>query len=136
MDKKLKINTWTAIFNIINCIAIMAVWSLVIFTFFIVKDIISIDRVFYIVLHYKNLEVMYVISWIGIVLNAICAFLSYKHGAKLTGPILGILGSICFILTETEVTTLPTLLSIILLITSCVFLFRQRPGKKVNATQK
>ncbi len=124
MSKKLKINTWTAILNIVNCVLFTISWFVIFGTAFTdalgsTANATSGAATFF-----------YVMAWIGVVLNAICIYQSHKYGIKMTGGILGTIGSVCFGLTA--VLAFP---AIVLLIISCVFLFQQHPTNNGNQNQ-
>ncbi|WP_290033939.1 transporter [Ligilactobacillus cholophilus] len=123
MVKKLKINTWTAIFNIINCVLFTISWFVIFGTAF--SDAAGATAgatdgaaVFF-----------YGMAWVGVVLNAICIYQSHKNGIKMTGGILGTIGSVCF-----GFTALLAFPAIVLLIISCVFLFQQHAAKNTTNT--
>ena len=123
MTKKIKINTWTAIFNIINCVLFAISWFIIFGAAF--SDAAGATSgatggagTFF-----------YVMAWIGVVLNAICIFQSHKHGIKMTGRILGTIGSVCF-----GLTAMLAFPAIVLLIISCVFLFQQHAVKNTDNT--
>ena len=66
MAKKLKINTWTAIFNIINCVLFTVSWFVIFGTAFTdaagaTSGATGGAGAFF-----------YVMAWIGVILNAIC----------------------------------------------------------------
>lgn len=123
MAKKLKINTWTAIFNIINCVLFTVSWFVIFGTAFTdaagtTSGATGGAGAFF-----------YVMAWIGVILNAICIYQSHKHGIKMTGGILGTIGSVCF-----GLTALLAFPAIVLLIISCVFLFQQHTAKNTDNT--
>lgn len=113
MVKKLKINTWTAIFNIINCVLFSVSW-------FVVFGAVFSDATGATTGMADGIAVFfYGMAWIGVLLNAICIYQSHKHGIKMTGAILGTIGSACF-----DLTAWLAFPAIVLLIISCVFLFQ------------
>lgn len=123
MVEKLKINTWTAIFNIINCVLFTVSWFVIFGAAFTdaagaTSGAADGTGVFF-----------YAMAWIGVVLNAACIYQSHKHGIKMTGGILGTIGSVCFGLTA--ILAFP---AIVLLIISCVFLFQQHAVKSTDNT--
>lgn len=123
MTKKLKINTWTAIFNIINCVLFTISWFVIFGTAF--------SDAFGSTTGATNgaATFFYVMAWIGVVLNAICIYQSHKYGIKMTGGILGTIGNACF-----GCAALLAFPAIVLLIISCVFLFQQHAAKNSNNT--
>lgn len=121
MAKKIKINTWTAIFNIVNCVLFTVSWFVIFGTAFTdaagaTSGATGGTSTFF-----------YVMAWIGVILNAICIYQSHKHGIKMTGGILGTIGSVCF-----GLTALLAFPAIVLLIISCVFLFQQHAAKNTD----
>lgn len=119
MVKKLKLNMWTAILNIVNCVLFAVSWFVIFGT--AITDATGASHgatngagTFF-----------YAMAWIGVVLNAICIYRSHKNGIKVVGGILGTIGSLCFGLTAAL--AFP---AIVLLIISSVFLFQQSPAKK------
>lgn len=118
MVEKLKINTWTAILNIVNCVLFAISWFVIFGTAF--SDALGSTA---------NATggaagFFYLMAWVGVVLNAICIYQSHKHGIKMTGGILGTIGNVCFGLTA--ILAFP---AIVLLIIACVFLFQQHPAQ-------
>ena len=121
MVKKLKINTWTAILNIINCVLFFVYWFVVVF------GTAAFNAAGTTANATGGAAFFYVMAWIGVVLNAICIFQSHKHGIKMTGGILGTIGSACF-----GFTVELAFPAIVLLIISCVLLFQQHAADKTQ----
>ncbi|TLF39320.1 transporter [Lacticaseibacillus zeae] len=117
---KLKINTWTGIFDIVACLLFASSWFVIFATAFSdaanKTNATSGAGIFF-----------YAVAWIGVVLNAIALWQSYKHNISLVGGILGVIGCVCF-----GLTALLAFPAIILLIIAVVFLFLQHPRKKEN----
>lgn len=117
---KSKWNTFAAILDIINIILFICSWFIIGFT--AVGDA-AVGT------HATTgaATFLYVMAWIGVVVNAISIYLSKKMNIKMTGGILGTIGNVCFGLTA--VLAFP---AIVLLIIACVFLFQQHPAKNNN----
>ena len=118
MHKKIKINTWTAIFNIVNCVLFAISWFVIFGTALtdatgVTGNITSGASAFF-----------YIMAWIGVILNVLCIIQSKKAEIKITGGILGTIGSVCF-----GITAALAFPAIILLVIATVFLFQQRPAK-------
>ncbi|MCI1892543.1 transporter [Schleiferilactobacillus perolens] len=120
--KKLKINTWTAIYDILACIIFAVSWIVIFSTAF--SDAVNKTN---------NTggagAFFYIIAWIGVVLNALALWQSYKHDISLVGGILGVIGSLCF-----GITAILAFPAIVLLIIAVVFLFLQHPRKNAKQT--
>lgn len=115
--KRLKINTWAGILDIINCFLFAISWLVIFSSAF--SDASnggnSTDSV---------ATFFYVMAWIGVVLNVIALIQSRKHGISLVGSILGIIGSALFGLTAAM--AFP---AIVVLIVAAVFIMLQHPSK-------
>ena len=116
--KKLKINTWTAILNIVNCVLFTISWFVIFGAAF--SDAFGATNG----ATNGTAGLFYAMAWVGVILNAICIYQSHKYGIKMTGGILGTIGNVCFGLTAAL--AFP---AIILLVISCVFLFQQHSVK-------
>lgn len=117
--KKLKINMWTAILNIVNCVLFAISWFVIFGAAF--SDAFGATSG----AADSSATIFYLMAWIGVVLNAICIYQSHKHGISMVGGIVGTIGSVCF-----GITASLAFPAIILLVISCVFLFQQHPAKK------
>lgn len=106
---KLKINTATAIVNVINSILFFLSWLI-----FFVEAFISNGS--------SASIVIYGMAGVGLVLSIIACVQSKKYGIKLAGSVLGIIGNACMCLTG--FLAFPAM---VLLIISSVFLFMQKP---------
>lgn len=113
---RLKINTWTAIDDVINIIFAFCSWFLIIGAAF------SDDGG-------SNASSMAgflsIIAIIGLILNIIALVKSKEAGLSIAGQILGIIGNALFVLGA--ILALPTL---VLLILACVFTLMQKPVNK------
>lgn len=115
---KLKINMWTGIIDIVNCILFCASWFVIFGTAFTdattgsnSTDIAAI--------------VFYGMAWIGVIMNILALLKSKEAGISLVGPILGIIGSALF-----GITALAAFPALVVLIIATVFTFLERPAKK------
>ncbi|KPN81863.1 uncharacterized protein RZ76_08770 [Apilactobacillus kunkeei] len=111
---KSKMNTWTAIFNIFNCVMLCMSW-------FVVFSEAFTDGTTY------SGNVFYFVTWIGVVLNVIAFYYAKKLNISVTGSVLGIIGSALSGLSMAF--AFP---SIVLLIIAVVFQFLQKPAKGAN----
>lgn len=114
---KLKINLWTGIFDIINCVLFASSWFVIFGTAFSDSfggtNITSGVGAFF-----------YIMAWIGVALNIIALVQSKKNNISIAGPVLGIIGSTLF-----GVTAALALPAIIVLIIGTVFTMMQHPAK-------
>lgn len=121
--KNLKINIWTGIIGIINCILFAFSWPVIFSTAasdtFAGTSLTDGTGLFF-----------YAMAAIGIILNIIALIKSRKNGISLVGPILGLIGNALFLLTAAM--ALP---AIVVLIVGTVFIFLHHPSKKA-ATAK
>ena len=112
---KIKINIWTAIYDIVACFIFASSWFVIFAT--AVNDaanktnVTSGAGIFF-----------YTVAWIGVVLNAVALWQSYKHHISLVG---GVIGSLCF-----GISAVFAFPAIVLLIIAIVFLFLQHPRKQ------
>ncbi|WP_429970826.1 transporter [Fructilactobacillus sp. Tb1] len=113
---KLKLNMWTAIYDIFEIIFAFFSWFLIMGAAFsdAGKDNASSMATF-----------LAVVALIGLVLNVWSLVQSKKHQISIVGPILGIIGSGIFALGS--IMAFPAM---VLLIIACVFSFMQKPVKK------
>ncbi|EEW52975.1 hypothetical protein [Limosilactobacillus antri] len=116
---KLKINLWTGILDVINCILFTMSWFVIFGAAFSdatgnTSDVTTGLGNFF-----------YAMAWIGVVVNIIAIIKSRKNGVSLVGPILGLIGSLLFGLTAAL--AFP---AIVVLIIGAVFTFLQHPAKK------
>ena len=119
--KKLKINIWTGIYNIFACVIFASSWFVIFSTAF--SDAANKANA-----TGGAATFFYAVAWIGVVLNALALWQSYKHNISLVGGVLGVIGSLCFGLTAAM--AFP---AIVLLIIAIVFLFLQHPRNKAAA---
>ena len=118
-NHKLKINLWTGILDVINCILFTMSWFVIFGAAFSdatgnTSDVTTGLGNFF-----------YAMAWIGVVVNVIAIIKSRKNGVSLVGPILGLIGSLLFGLTAAL--AFP---AIVVLIIGAVFTFLQHPAKK------
>lgn len=111
---RLKINTWTGILDIVNCVLFAASWF-VVFGAALDNGSHAAD---------SSGTFFYVMAWIGVILNAIALLQSRRHGISLVGPVLGIIGSALFGFTAAM--AFPAL---VVLIVAAVFTMLQHPSK-------
>lgn len=119
--KKLKINIWTGIYNIFACVIFASSWFVIFSTAF--SDAANKTNA-----TGGAATFFYAVAWIGVVLNALALWQSYKHNISLVGGVLGVIGSLCYGLTAAM--AFP---AIVLLIIAIVFLFLQHPRNKAAA---
>ena len=117
---KLKINMWTGILDIINCVLFAVSWPVIFGTAF--SDAFSGSS-----LTNGTGTFFYVMAWAGVVLNIIALVQSKKANISIVGPILGIIGSALFGLTA--FLAFPAL---IVLIIGTVFTMLQHPAKNAK----
>lgn len=121
---KLKINMWTGIFDIINCVLFCVSWFVIFGT--AVSDAANGGNA-----TSGAATFFYVMAWIGVVLNIIALIKSKKAGISLVGPILGIIGSALF-----GVTAAMAFPALVVLIIATVFTMLQRPAKNATSNNK
>ena len=107
---KIKINIWTAIYDIVACF----IFATAVNDAANKTNVTSGAGIFF-----------YTVAWIGVVLNAVALWQSYKHHISLVGGILGVIGSLCF-----GISAVFAFPAIVLLIIAIVFLFLQHPRKQ------
>ncbi|MEJ6358183.1 transporter [Lactiplantibacillus plantarum] len=116
---KLKINIWTGILDVINCLLFVSSWFIVFMSAF--SDAAnggnSTDGI---------AVFFYTMAWIGLILNIIALIQSKKHNISLVGSILGIIGNGVFCVSAAF--AFP---AIVLLIIATVFIWLQHPSNKV-----
>lgn len=117
---KLKINMWTGILDIVNCVLFAVSWFVIFGTAF--SDAVSGGNT-----TSGTGTFFYVMAWIGVVLNIIALVKSKKASISIVGPILGIIGSALFGLTAAL--AFPAL---VVLIIATVFTMLQHPAKKAE----
>ncbi|MEY2374559.1 MULTISPECIES: hypothetical protein [Lentilactobacillus] len=114
---RLKLNTWTGILDIINCVLFALSWFVIAGTAFSDAsnggNATNSAAVFF-----------YGMAWIGVILNVIALLQSRRHGISLVGPVLGIIGSALFGFTAAM--AFPAL---VVLIVATVFTMLQHPSK-------
>lgn len=121
---KLKINMWTGIFDIINCVLFCVSWFVIFGT--AVSDATSGGNA-----TGGAATFFYVMAWIGVALNIIALVKSKKAGISLVGPILGIIGSALF-----GVTAAMAFPALVVLIIATVFTMLQHPAKNTASNNK
>lgn len=121
--KNLKINIWTGIVGIINCILFAFSWPVIFSTAasdtFAGTNLTDGTGFFF-----------YAMAIVGIILNIIALIKSRKNNISIVGPILGLIGNVLFLLTAAM--ALP---AIIVLIVGTVFIFLHHPSKKATAVK-
>lgn len=119
--KNLKINIWTGILDIINCILFAVSWPVIFSTAasdaFGSTNLTSGTGTFF-----------YVMAAIGIILNLIALIQSKNKGISMVGPILGIIGNALFLISAAM--AFP---AIVVLIIGAVFIFLHHPAKNAKA---
>lgn len=119
--KNLKINIWTGILDIINCILFAVSWPVIFSTAasdaFGGTNLTSGTGTFF-----------YVMAAIGIILNIIALIQSKNKGISMVGPILGIIGNALFLISAAM--AFP---AIAVLIVGAVFIFLHHPSKNAKA---
>lgn len=108
---KSKMNIWTAVFNIFNCLMLFISW------FVVIAQAIANDG-------NVNGGFFYIVTWIGVVLNTIALHYAKQLNISIVGPVLGIIGS-----TLSGLSMIFAFPSIVLLVISVVFEFLQKPAK-------
>lgn len=109
---KSKMNTWTAIFNIFNCVMLFISW------FVVIAQAINENG------NASSGNFFYAVTWIGVVLNVIAFYYAKKLSISVVGPVLGIIGSVL-----SGLSMIFAFPSIVLLIIAVVFEFLQKPAK-------
>lgn len=115
---KLKINMWTGILDIVNCVLFAVSWFVIFGTAF--SDATTGGNA-----TGGASAFFYIMAWVGVVLNIVALVKSKKANISIVGPILGIIGSALFGV------TVPAL---VVLIIATVFTMLQHPAK--NAVTK
>ncbi|EJO04134.1 hypothetical protein AWRIB548_1797 [Oenococcus oeni AWRIB548] len=121
--KRLKLNTLSAVWGIIECVIFAVSWFAVIGASF--SD--AFDKTHE---NGSTASFFYVVGWLSVVLFIACAIQSHRHGISLVGPVLGIIGSALF-----GFSIALAFPAIVVLIVGIVFLFLQHPTKKYQATK-
>ncbi len=114
---KLKINMWTAIFDIVNCILFVVSW-------FVIAGTAVMDATSGTNATGGTGTFLYIMAWIGVALNIWALVASKKNDISIVGPVLGIIGSAMF-----GVTAAMAFPALVVLIIATVFTFLQRPAK-------
>lgn len=119
--KNLKINIWTGILDIINCILFAVSWPVIFSTAasdaFGGTNLTSGTGTFF-----------YVMAAIGIILNIIALIQSRNKNISMVGPILGIIGNALFLISAAM--AFP---AIVVIIVGTVFIFLHHPSKNAKA---
>ncbi|CAJ2234964.1 transporter [Companilactobacillus paralimentarius] len=119
--KNLKINIWTGILDIINCILFAISWPVIFSTAasdaFGGTNLTSGTGVFF-----------YVMAALGIILNIVALIQSRKNNISIVGPVLGIIGNALFLITAAM--AFP---AIVVIIIGTVFIFLHQPTKNTKA---
>ncbi|MFT9267038.1 transporter [Oenococcus sp.] len=120
--KRLKLNTLSAVWGIIEAVIFAVSWFVIIGDAF--GDAVNKTH---------NTSgaggFFYTVAWISVVLFIVCAIQSKRYGISLVGPVLGIIGSALF-----GVTAAMAFPAIVVLIVGIVFLFLQHPSKSYQPT--
>ncbi|HJE86970.1 MAG TPA: transporter [Levilactobacillus hammesii] len=116
---RLKLNTWTGVLDIVNCVLFALSWFVIFGAAF--SDASnggnSTD---------SAATFFYAMAWIGVVVNIVALVQSRKHGISLVGSVLGIIGSALF--GFTAALAFPAM---VVLIVAAVFIMLQHPSKNV-----
>ncbi len=119
--KNLKINIWTGILDIINCVLFAVSWPIIFSTAasdaFGGTNITSGTGTFF-----------YVMAAIGIVLNLIAIIKSKQSGISIVGSVLGLIGNALFLISAAM--AFP---AIVVIIIGTVFIFLHHPSKNSKA---
>lgn len=119
--KNLKINIWTGILDIINCVLFAISWPVIFSTAasdaFGGTNLTSGTGTFF-----------YVMAAIGIILNIIALIQSRNKNISIVGPILGLIGNALFL-----VSAAIAFPAIVVLIIGTVFIFLHHPSKNAKA---
>lgn len=118
--KNLKINIWTGILDIINCILFVISWPVIFSTAasdaFGGTNLTSGTGVFF-----------YVMAALGVILNIVALVQSRKNNISIVGPVLGIIGNALFLITAAM--AFP---AIVVIIIGTVFIFLHQPAKNTK----
>ncbi|GEO48228.1 hypothetical protein [Companilactobacillus kimchii] len=118
--KNLKINIWTGILDIINCILFAISWPVIFSTAasdaFGGTNLTSGTGVFF-----------YVMAALGVILNIVALVQSRKNNISIVGPVLGIIGNALFLITAAM--AFP---AIVVIIIGTVFIFLHQPAKNTK----
>lgn len=117
---RLALNTWTGIFDIVNCILFAISQNVIWVTVFSDASTGEYGKVIAIRIFF------YAMAWIGISLNIWALIQSEKHGISLVGSILGIIGNALFNFTLFFPTP-------VILIVAAVFIMLQKPANNTTA---
>ena len=117
---RLALNTWTGIFDIVNCILFAVSQNVIWVTVFSDASTGEYGKVIAIRIFF------YAMAWIGISLNIWALVQSEKHGISLVGSILGIIGNALFNFTLFFPTP-------VILIVAAVFIMLQKPVNNTTA---
>ncbi|WP_334351905.1 transporter [Companilactobacillus sp. HBUAS56257] len=119
--KNLKINIWTGILDIINCVLFAVSWPVIFSTAasdaFGGTNLTSGTGTFF-----------YVMAAIGIILNIIALIQSRNKNISMVGPILGIIGNALFLISAAM--AFP---AIVVIIVGTVFILLHHPSKNAKA---
>lgn len=118
--KNLKINIWTGILDIINCILFAISWPVIFSTAasdaFGGTNLTSGTGVFF-----------YVMAALGVIFNIVALVQSRKNNISIVGPVLGIIGNALFLITAAM--AFP---AIVVIIIGTVFIFLHQPAKNTK----
>lgn len=118
--KNLKINIWTGILDIINCVLFAISWPIIFSTAasdaFGGTNLTSGTGTFF-----------YVMAAIGIVLNLIAIIKSKQSGISIVGSVLGLIGNALFLISAAM--AFP---AIVVIIIGTVFIFLHHPSKNAK----
>ena len=118
--KNLKINIWTGILDIINCVLFAISWPIIFSTAasdaFGGTNLTSGTGTFF-----------YVMAAIGIVLNLIALIKSKQNSISIVGPVLGLIGNALFLISAAM--AFP---AIVVIIIGTVFIFLHHPSKNAK----
>ncbi|MFR0553360.1 transporter [Loigolactobacillus coryniformis subsp. coryniformis] len=119
---KLKLNIWTGVLDIINCVVFAASWFVIFATAFS-DAFVGSNRTS------GASGFFYFMAFFGLVLNIIALIQSRRHNISLVGSVLGIIGNALFLLIGAL--AFP---AIVLLIIATVFIFLQHPRNTSDIT--
>ena len=118
--KNLKINIWTGILDIINCVLFAVSWPVIFSTAasdaFDGTSMTNGAGTFF-----------YVMAAIGLIINVIALIQSKQHNISIIGPVLGIIGNALFFLSGAM--AFPAM---VVLIVGTVFVFLHHPSKNAK----
>ncbi len=117
---RLALNTWTGIFDIVNCILFAVSQNVIWVTVFSDASTGEYGKVIAIRIFF------YAMAWIGMSLNIWALVQSEKHGISLVGSILGIIGNALFNFTLFFPPP-------VILIVAAVFIMLQKPVNNTTA---